>query len=577
MICKAWLLFLIPVAAAAQASKPGDFLGMLGPLHLKLHLKVDAGGALSGTLDSPDQGANGLPCANFKSAGKSLSFDVPSVGGTWRGTVSKDGDLLQGDWTQGSAMPLSFRRDVPFAAAEKPSRVDGTWLGELGSGRERLRIQVKVKSDRAGKLYCSLDSLDQEAMGLPCERVRLEGDRFSFEIPSVNGRWSGTISKDGNELDGKWFQGGVLALKLARKAAPVELKAPEPPKLDEALPPVPVGELKAVLDRDLGSGMKGVAVIGVVQHGTRRILVYGSAQENSIFEIGSITKTFTGLIAAQMAVQQKVRLDESVRALLPSGAVPKPDGAEITLLDLATQHSGLPRLPDNLKPANGLDPYADYRAANLYEFLSRHGLTRPADAGFEYSNLGFGLLGFALANRAGLSYGALLAKEIAGPLGMTDTSVTLSPEQAKRLVREHDPQRRDGPAWSFDALAGAGAIRSTAPDMLTYLEAHLHPDRIRSSSPTLARAIEMSHELRAEALPSLKIALAWLYDTRTGSYWHDGATGGYSSFAFFNPKSDCAGVVLYDEAIDPKRPFANRLGEHVAARLLGKPAVSVRE
>jgi CubicO group peptidase (beta-lactamase class C family) len=539
---------------------------------------ADTGGAMSGTLDSVDQGAMGLVCANLNSNGKTLSFEVPSVGGKWRGTISKDGNLLQGDWSQGSPMPLTFRRDAPFAPAEKPSRVDGVWLGAIGAGKEKLRAQVTVKSDHSGKLYCALDSLDQGAMGLPCEKVLLEGERFSFEIPSVNGRWSGTLSKDGNELDGKWFQGGAVPMRLTRQALPIQAKAPETPKFDEPLPPVPVAELKALLDRDLGGALKeGAAVIGVVQHGVRRILAYGPATGDSIFEIGSISKTFTSLMLAQMVAQQKVRLDEPLRALLPAGAAAQHKGGEITLLDLATQHSGLPRLPDNLKPANPRDPYADYRAANAYEFLSKHGTQKPENAGFEYSNLGMGLLGLALANRAGLTYSEALAREITGPLGMADTVVALSPQQVKRLIRGHDAQRRNSPPWNWDALAGAGAIRSTAADLLVYLEAQLHPDRAGAASPTLARAIEMSHELRADAGPSMRIAMAWLYDPETGNFWHDGATGGYSSFAFFNPKADCAGVVLYDQTLDPQHDFADRLGKHVAARLLGEPAVSLHQ
>ena len=115
-----WLSFLICLGAAmAQTSKPtGDYSGVLGPLHLKLHLKAGTGGAVEGTLDSIDQQANGLACANFRLQEKTLSFDVPSVGGKWHGTVSDDGARLTGTWSQGQDMPLLFQRDEAFAAAE---------------------------------------------------------------------------------------------------------------------------------------------------------------------------------------------------------------------------------------------------------------------------------------------------------------------------------------------------------------------------------------------------------------------------------------------------------------------------
>ncbi len=94
---------------------------------------------------------------------------------------------------------------------------------------------------------------------------------------------------------------------------------------------------------------------------------------------------------------------------------------------------------------------------------------------------------------------------------------------------------------------------------------------------TLPRALQMSHELRADAAPAMKVALAWLYETNTGSYWHNGATGGYSSYVLFNPKGDYAVVVLFNTTVSQTGSFADRLGEHVVERLSGKPAISLSE
>src|ERR1700733_1984821 len=173
-----------------------------------------------------------------------------------------------------------------------------------------------------------------------------------------------------------------------------------------AIPPVALDQLKPILDREMApvlargllSGSSGGGlVIGVMDHGNRAIYAYGVAKPDSIFEIGSITKTFTGLILAQMVVQKKVTLDEPIRELLPAGFVAKPDGAEITLDDLATQRSGLPRMPDNFKSKNPDNPYVDYNAQHLHEFLAKQGVARPKDAPYLYSNLGFGLLGYGLS------------------------------------------------------------------------------------------------------------------------------------------------------------------------------------
>ena len=217
------------------------------------------------------------------------------------------------------------------------------------------------------------------------------------------------------------------------------------------MPPVNVSDLQAVLDKDIAGALKsgelapstGAGVsIAVVQHGVSRIFSYGAAKPDSIYEIGSITKTFTGLVLSQMVEQGKVRLDDPVRELLPPGLVPQPAGDEITLLSLATQHSGLPRLPDNIHPRDPANPYADYQPADLYAFLAKHTVAKPAKTSFLYSNLGFGLLGQLLSNRASVSYPTLLEREITYPLGLRDTVVSLSPEQQSRLVPGHNSRHQ---------------------------------------------------------------------------------------------------------------------------------------
>jgi CubicO group peptidase (beta-lactamase class C family) len=285
-----------------------------------------------------------------------------------------------------------------------------------------------------------------------------------------------------------------------------------------------------------------------------------------------------------MVEQGKVKLEDPVRELLPAGTVQKPAGAEITLLDIATQHSGLPRMPDNFTPADGSNPYADYDAAKMYAFLAKHGVAMPDKPEFLYSNYGFGLLGQALSVRGGEPYPQLLKDEVLDPLGMHDTTIALSPEQQARLLPGHTGDHHPAHAWDLDAFAGAGAIRSTASDMLIYLEANLHPEEVKpanasAAAKTISTAIVQDHELRTDALrgmnSSQKIALAWLYNPATGDFWHNGATGGYSGYVFFNPKGDYAAVVLVNATIGPQGGFADRIGEHISERLAGKPAISL--
>lgn len=382
------------------------------------------------------------------------------------------------------------------------------------------------------------------------------------------------------------FVGNHLLVRVSGRNLGELLRAE---RYDKALPPVAVVDLQAVLDKDIAGALKsgelapstGAGVsIGVIQHGVTRIFSYGAAKPDSIFEIGSITKTFTGLVFSQMVEQDTVRFDEPVRELLPPGTVAKPAGSEITLLDLATQHSGLPRMPDNFHPADPANPYANYSSANLYAFLAKHTVAKPTQTNFLYSNLGFGLLGQALSNRAGMPYPALLGQEVTGPLGLKDTVVWLSPDQRARFIPGHDSHHRSAEAWDFDALAGCGAIHSTASDMLAYLQANLHPERFKPAvnSPvaaTLSAALIQSHQLHADALGG-KIALAWFFYPRTGGYWHNGGTAGYSSYAFFNPQEDYAVIVLLNTAAG-NYSFADRLGEHISERLAGKQVVSLAD
>lgn len=347
---------------------------------------------------------------------------------------------------------------------------------------------------------------------------------------------------------------------------------------DAALPPLDTTSLLAVLSRDLtdaqepggalAPGTDTGVTIGVSRDGVRRVLAYGTARPDSIFEIGSISKTFTALILAQMAAQGKVSIDEPVRALLPPDTVDKPQGPEITLLDLATHHSGLPPTPNNIDLRDP-DSWAAYRDEDLYAFLRTRGLARSDDPEFKYSGLGFGLLGTALANRAQVSYAELLKQEVTGPLDLRDTTLSLSPEQQRRLIQAYDDAHRPVPAWNLGALDPGGAIRSTASDMLTYLESQLHPERFGSG--TLVDAIKDTHELRDDISDGMRIGLSWIYDPRKGIYWHNGAVSGYTSYSFFHPKGDYAAVVLQNN-----RGFlTGLLADHIRQRFAGEPAVSL--
>ncbi|MDQ7979539.1 hypothetical protein QYH69_20015 [Paraburkholderia sp. SARCC-3016] len=242
-----------------------------------------------------------MECTDVTIAGRSLSFAVPAVKGSWSGALEEDDLTLAGTWTQGREIALKLVRDT-FIAAVTPSPIDGIWLGHLSVDEHAYRIQLIVKSDQAGRQVASLDSIDQRATGLACTQVSFCGDRFSFEVPSVNGRWAGTLSADLNRLTGRWTQLVDRPLDFERQTQIARVTPLPPPRMLPALPPVAVADLGSQLSRDLeaistdgwlSKGNSGGVVIGVVQGGERAIASFGAASAASIFEVGSLSKTFT--------------------------------------------------------------------------------------------------------------------------------------------------------------------------------------------------------------------------------------------------------------------------------------------
>ncbi len=295
-------------------------------------------------------------------------------------------------------------------------------------------------------------------------------------------------------------------------------------------------------------------VLGVLEaDGQRRVVAFGDAGPGaaplgaaSVFEIGSITKVFTGILLAEMAARQEIDLNAAVQQYAHQGVtIPSRAGRDITLLDIATHRSSLPRLPSNLSVRDAQNPYVDYTVNDLHEFVSEYELTRDVGAQYEYSNLAVGLLGHVLATRAGTDYESIIRERILEPLGMSMTGVTLSGEMEQRLAKGHDQSGNVTKNWDIPTLAGAGALRSNVHDMLTFLAANIGEPRT-----DLERAMRVSHEPRQAAGPGMKIGLNWhireVGDERI--VWHNGGTGGYRTFSGFDPQKGVGVVVLTNSA-----------------------------
>ncbi|MFY9645284.1 MAG: serine hydrolase, partial [Terriglobales bacterium] len=278
-------------------------------------------------------------------------------------------------------------------------------------------------------------------------------------------------------------------------------------------------------------------VVGILDPSGRRIVSYGSLEKgnkrpldgNTIFEIGSVTKVFTSLLLADMIQRGEVALNDPVAKYLPATVkMPERNGRQITLLDLATHTSGLPRLPGNLNPKDPANPYADYSVDQLYQFLSDYQLTRDIGSQYEYSNLGGGILGLALSRHAGMDYEALVRARLCEPLGLKSTTITLSPDMKGRLAIGHNQALETVASWDLPTLAGAGALKSTANDLLSFLAANLG----YTKSPLAPAMAAMLTTRRPTGTSGLEIALGWHILTVAGReiIWHNGGTGGFRTF-----------------------------------------------
>ncbi|REJ76087.1 MAG: serine hydrolase [Acidobacteria bacterium] len=258
-----------------------------------------------------------------------------------------------------------------------------------------------------------------------------------------------------------------------------------------------------------------------------------AVDKHSVYEIGSITKVFTGILLAEAIKRGEVKSSDPISKYLPSSIAPlKFADKEITLVDLSTHGSALPSIPDDFKPEDPLNPYADYTVEQMYAFLGRYKLTREIGSQFEYSNLAVGLLGHILAKQAKMDYEDLVKKRILEPLGMNDTAITFTPEMKSRLAIGHDSAGKATPNWDLPTFAGAGALRSTPNDMAKFLAANLGLKKT-SISDSLAKAQQLQHTYERENAPPVRIGFNWI-TSKPGEIdiqWHNGGTGGYRTFA----------------------------------------------
>jgi CubicO group peptidase (beta-lactamase class C family) len=293
--------------------------------------------------------------------------------------------------------------------------------------------------------------------------------------------------------------------------------------------------------------------IGILKDGKITTYNYGETARgnkrlptsNTIFEIGSITKTFTATLLAYYVNEGKVKLNDPATKYLPDSVAVNPSLKPVTLQSLSNHTSGLARMPTNLDFAgvDAANPYKNYNKQQLFSYLKTCKLNSQPGERYDYSNLGVGLLGTILAQISGKTFDQMVAELICKPLMMQSTVQHLSEAKLANFVTVYNATGGVTPAWDFDVLASCGALHSSVNDLLIYARANMNP-----GADKLGKAFELTHQITFSK--DIKLGLAWHIIVVDGVeyYFHNGGTYGSSSFLAFNTQKNLAVVILSNAA-----------------------------
>lgn len=275
------------------------------------------------------------------------------------------------------------------------------------------------------------------------------------------------------------------------------------------------------------------------------------ANEHTLYELGSITKSFTGLLLAKLAIQDGLSLQAPLNDFLPDSIdLRDKKGAAVTLKSLATHSSGLPRLPSNIDLENHLDPYVNYDQNHMYSFLSHH-IPRTVDRHFVYSNLGFGLLGDALSSYKKTPYKQLLQEQILNPLQLKNTFFEIPKEQKHHMAKGY-LGTQEVPLWQFKVMAPAGGLKANIKDLHHYGLHYIEKSEVFSKIDSTATTNYFTDENGG------KHALGWFIDNE-GIVNHGGGTGGFRTFIAIDKENKRVISVMTNSGSSPVEDLAKYL------------------
>lgn len=441
---------------------------------------------------------------------------------------------------------------APMAAAmaqSPPAGLAGDWSGTLPNVPPKKVVIHIRRTDRGMKLTIDVPALGVQ--GIPIDQFGREGAKVHFAIPAARVAFEGELQPDGHEIRGSFTDHDIvqpLVLDYTASDAP-----PPPLKVASAQAgwKTPGAEdIRQILKSEIAARHAVGLVVGVVGPQGRMVVSEGAADLKTGAPIGpetplymeSVVKALTGLLLADMAGRGEVKLDDPIDLYLPPGEhMPELHGRKITLADLATHTSGLPRGVEGV----AFEVQTRYSPGEIRRYLAGFQLTRDPGSAYQYSDIGAALLGDALARRAGTRFDRLLRSRIIGPYGLGETATQANPALTARLPMQYDSglqPRGRGPDFA-DAWLPAFGFYSTVDDMLKLLEAQLgdRPDPLAAAS---ARA----RELRRPAGPGGEESLSWevrqLGPPGTEVYGVPGGSRSMAAYVAFRPDTR-VGVVVY--------------------------------
>jgi beta-lactamase class C len=270
--------------------------------------------------------------------------------------------------------------------------------------------------------------------------------------------------------------------------------------------------------------------------------------KETIFELGSLTKVFTATLMAELIDNKKMALEAPVTDYVKVGGVMD----KVKMVELGTHTSGLPATPPHLS----FKQYPSYTRADLFKFYASWRPKYPIGTHYLYSNIGFGLIGYALEGPTHTSYEHLVKNRIFRPLGMRNSSLNV-PTNATNYAQGYNPKGQPVMHWPKSAWPAGGSIRSTSQDMVRFLAANLGSDK-SGASPQLIKAMRLTHQKYYQTKGSMAMGLAWQLFPN-GIHNKFGGTLGFNSYIALLPGKNSGVVVLTNRAHSNPNKIGNKI------------------